>query len=72
MVVQHSIHANAAEACLLGLHPSVTEIIGDLSIADIERIVERRFRYIQPRLSAPTLRQGAEKRTLQKVRKLQV
>jgi len=34
---------------LLGVHPSVTEIIGELSMTDIERIVERRFRYIQPR-----------------------
>ena len=49
LVVQHSIHANAAQACLLGVHPSVTAIIGDLSMTDIERIVERRFRYIQPR-----------------------
>jgi hypothetical protein len=49
VVVQHSILTNAAEACLLGVHPSVTEIIGELSMTDIERIVERRFRYIQPR-----------------------
>jgi hypothetical protein len=49
VVVQHSVHANAAEACLLGVHPSVTAIVGDLSLTDIERIVERRFRYVQPR-----------------------
>ena len=49
VVVQRSIDANAADACLLGLHPSVTEIVGDLAMTDIERIVERRFRYIQPR-----------------------
>jgi hypothetical protein len=49
VVVQHSILTNATEACLLGVHPSVTEIIGELSMTDVERIVERRFRYIQPR-----------------------
>lgn len=49
VLLRHSILSNAGEACLLGVHPRVGEIIGAFSMAEIERIAERQGRYIQPR-----------------------
>lgn len=49
VLLRHTILSNAGEACLLGIHPRVGEIIGTLSMAEIERVVERQGRYIQPR-----------------------
>ena len=49
VLLRHSILLNAGEACLLGVHPSVGEIIGALSMVEIERVAERRGRYVRPR-----------------------
>jgi hypothetical protein len=49
VLLRHSILSNAGEACLLGVHPRVGEIIGAFSMGEIERIAERRGRYIRPR-----------------------
>jgi hypothetical protein len=49
VLLRHSILSNAGEACLLGVHPRVGEIIGAFSMAEIERVAERRGRYVRPR-----------------------
>jgi hypothetical protein len=49
LLLRHSIHSNAVEACLLGVHPTVAEMIGALSMSEIERLAERRDRYVRPR-----------------------
>jgi hypothetical protein len=45
----HSVRANGSEACLLGVHPVVAELIGTFSLTEIERIVERQYRHVRPR-----------------------
>jgi hypothetical protein len=45
----HSIRSNSYGSCLLGITPAVSEIIADLSITEIDRVIERRFRHIRPR-----------------------
>jgi hypothetical protein len=49
VLLRHSTLSNPGEACLLGVHPKVGEIIGSLSMAEIERVAERRGRYVRPR-----------------------
>lgn len=49
ILLRHSIQSNASEACLLGVHPRVAELIGALSMSEIERVAERRGRYVRPR-----------------------
>jgi hypothetical protein len=49
LLLRHSIHSNAVEACLLGVHPRVAGMIGALSMSEIERLAERRGRYVRPR-----------------------
>jgi hypothetical protein len=49
VLVRHSILSSAGEACLLGVHQRVGEIIGAFSMAEIERVAERRGRYVRPR-----------------------
>ena len=49
ILLRHSIHSNAGEACLLGVHPMVAEIIGAFSMSEIERVAERRDRNVRPR-----------------------
>jgi hypothetical protein len=48
-LLRHSIHTLGAEASLLGAHPAVLEIIASLSLSEIERLAERRFRDVRPR-----------------------
>jgi hypothetical protein len=45
----HSVRTNGWEACLLGVHPTVAELIGTFSLTEIERIVERQYRHVRPR-----------------------
>jgi len=49
VLLRHNILSNAGEACLLGVHPRVGEIIGAFSMAEIERVAERRGRCVRPR-----------------------
>jgi hypothetical protein len=49
MLAWHSLRAHRNAACLLGLTPAVAEVIAALSLTDIDRIVDRRFRYLRPR-----------------------
>ena len=48
-LVWHSVQSNGAETCLLGVHPSVAEVIGAFSMSEIERTAERRSRHVRPR-----------------------
>ena len=48
-LLRHSIHTLGAEASLLGAHPGVLEIIASLSLGDLDRLTERRFRDVRPR-----------------------
>ena len=48
-LLRHSIHTLGAEASLLGAHPGVLEIIASLSLGEIDRLAERRFRDVRPR-----------------------
>jgi hypothetical protein len=49
ILLRHNIQSNPSEACLLGVHPRVAELIGALSMSEIERVAERRGRYLRPR-----------------------
>jgi hypothetical protein len=48
-LLRHSIHTLGAEAALLGARPEVLEIIASLSLSEIDRLAERRFRDVRPR-----------------------
>jgi hypothetical protein len=48
-LLRHSIHSLGVEASLLGAHPGVLEIIASLSLTEIDRLAERRFRDVRPR-----------------------
>ena len=55
-LLRHSIHTLGAEASLLGAHPGVLEIIASLSLSELDRLAERRFRDVRPRWEdRPTL-----------------
>ena len=49
MLGWHSLRAHRNAACLLGMNPTVAEVIADLSLTDIDGIVDRRFRHLRPR-----------------------
>lgn len=48
-LLRHSNQIVGVESCLLGAHPAVLRSIGDLSLADIERVAERNFSEVRPR-----------------------
>ena len=48
-LLRHSTNALGAEASLLGAHPEVLAIIASLSLCDLDRVAERRFRDVRPR-----------------------
>jgi hypothetical protein len=48
-LLRHNIHTLGTEAPLLGAHPGVLEIIASLSLSEIDRLAERRFRDVRPR-----------------------
>lgn len=49
MLVWHSVRSSPESAVLLGLLPEVAKLIADLSLTDIDSIVERRFQHVRPR-----------------------
>jgi hypothetical protein len=49
MFAWHSLRADRNAACLLGMNSAVSEVIAALSLTDIDRIVDRRFRHLRPR-----------------------
>jgi hypothetical protein len=48
-LLRHNIHTLGTEAPLLGAHPGVLEIIASLSLSEIDRLAEVRFRDVRPR-----------------------
>lgn len=49
MLAWHSLRSSPESAVLLGLLPDVARVIADLSLSDIDSIVERRFQHVRPR-----------------------
>jgi hypothetical protein len=49
MLAWHSLRFSPESAVLLGVIPGVAELIAELSLTDIDTIVERRFQHIRPR-----------------------
>jgi hypothetical protein len=49
LLAWHSLRAHRNAACLLGMTPAVAEVIAGLSLTDMDRIVDRRFRHLRPR-----------------------
>ena len=49
MLAWHSLRSARESAVLLGLLPEVAELIAELSLSDIDNIVERRFQHLRPR-----------------------
>jgi hypothetical protein len=49
MFAWHSLRADRNAACLLGMSSAVSEAIAALSLTDIDRVVDRRFRHLRPR-----------------------
>jgi hypothetical protein len=46
----HSVRADRdAAGVMLGMHSAVSSLIASLSLTEIDRIVERRFRHVRPR-----------------------
>ena len=49
MLAWHSLRSSPESAVLLGVLPGVAELIAELSLTDIDSIVERRFQHVRPR-----------------------
>jgi hypothetical protein len=49
MLAWHSLRFSPESAVLLGVIPEVAELIAELSLTDIDIIVERRFQHVRPR-----------------------
>ena len=49
LLAWHTLRSSPQSAVLLGVHPSIAEVISGLSLSDIELLVERRFRHVRPR-----------------------
>lgn len=49
MLAWHGLRSSPESAVLLGLLPEVAQVIADLSLSDIDSIVERRFQHVRPR-----------------------
>ena len=49
MLAWHSLRFTPESAVLLGVIPGVAELIAQLSLRDIDTIVERRFQHVRPR-----------------------
>ena len=50
----HSLRAHRNATCLFGMTPTVAEVLAGLSLTDIDRIVDRRFRHFTAPLGGPT------------------
>ena len=49
MLAWHSVRADVNASCLLGISPGVAATLASFSLTDLDRIAERRFRYVRPR-----------------------
>jgi hypothetical protein len=49
MLAWHSVRSDPVGSCLLGVCPEVARIIASFSLTELDRVVERRFRYVRPR-----------------------
>lgn len=45
----HGVRSDPVGTFLLGVSPAVARIIGSFSLTELDRVVERRFRYVRPR-----------------------
>ena len=49
MLAWHSVKADVNASCLLGISPGVAATLASFSLTELDRIAERRFRYVRPR-----------------------
>ena len=49
MLAWHGVRSDPVGSCLLGVSPEVARIIAGFSLTELDRVVERRFRYVRPR-----------------------
>ena len=49
MLAWHSVRADVNASCLLGISPAVAATLAGFSLTELERVAERRFRYVRPR-----------------------
>lgn len=49
MLAWHGVRSDPVGCCLLGIAPEVARIIASFSLTELDRAVERRFRYVRPR-----------------------
>jgi hypothetical protein len=49
MFAWHAVRSDPVGSCLLGVSSEVARIIASLSLTELDRVVERRFRYVRPR-----------------------
>jgi hypothetical protein len=49
MLAWHSVRSDPVGSLLLGVSPDVARIIASFSLTELDRVVERRFRYVRPR-----------------------
>ena len=49
MLAWHSLRSSPESAVLLGVAPGVADLIAELSLTDIDSIVDRRFQHLRPR-----------------------
>ena len=49
MLAWHGVRSDPSGICLLGMSSEVARIISSFSLTELDRAVERRFRYVRPR-----------------------
>jgi hypothetical protein len=49
MLAWHGVRSDPVGSCLLGINPEVARIIACFSLTELDRAVERRFRFVRPR-----------------------
>jgi hypothetical protein len=49
MLAWHAVRSDRTATCLLGMAPEVADVIAALSLTEVDRLVERRFRHARPR-----------------------
>ena len=49
MLAWHSVRADADASSLLGISPGVAGTLASFSLTELDRIAERRYRYVRPR-----------------------
>jgi len=49
MLAWHGVRSDPVGSCLLGVSPEVARIIASFSLTELDRAVERRFRFVRPK-----------------------